>query len=129
MAERLTFLAVAVLAASFGGAVARAEALLVDPTRPPAASATATQPAGEAPSAGARLQSVLISPARTLAVIDGKSVPLGGRIGGATLVSVSETGVTLRRGAQLEILKLHPNVQRRSAGQFAEDEKEEGGQP
>ena len=126
MAERLMFLAVAVLAASFGSAVARAEALLVDPTRPPTVSATEGSGAS---SGGARLQSVLISPARTVAVIDGKTVPLGGRIGGATLVSVSETGVTLRRGEQLEILKLHPNVRRSSAGQFAEDEKDKGGQP
>jgi MSHA biogenesis protein MshK len=128
MAERLMFLAAAALAATFGSAAARAEALLVDPTRPPAVSTAATEVGGTS-SGGARLQSVLISPARTLAVIDGKTVPLGGRIGGATLVGVSETGVTLRRGEQLEILKLHPNVQRGPAGQFAEDEKDKGGQP
>lgn len=96
---------------------------LTDPTRPPAASAAPSPVTAEAgAAAGPRLQSVLISPDRKLAIIDGETVTLGGSVGDATLVQISETGVTLRRGAELTRLELYPAVVR-NAGQAADKDK------
>jgi MSHA biogenesis protein MshK len=111
MAQRLTAGTAALLlacGASSAGQAARAQAL-ADPMRPPqlsAAEASAESP--QAQPGASRLQSVLISPARRLAVIDGSVVALGGQVGGATLVAISETGVVLKKGDERETLKLHP---------------------
>jgi MSHA biogenesis protein MshK len=115
MAERLmrALAFLALLAA--GPALAQA---LTDPTRPPSAAAlpTVTDPQeGTGEAAAPRLQSVLISPDRKLAMIDGRTIPLGGTLGDATLVQITETQVTLRRGAELTTLQLYPGVVRRSA--------------
>ena len=81
---------------------------LVDPTRPPDAAPVP----GSAASAGAarpQLQSVLISNrpgGRRLAVIDGRSVRAGDKLGGAVVVSIGEASVVLRRGKTLETLRL-----------------------
>jgi MSHA biogenesis protein MshK len=102
-----------ILTAVAASAAAAAQAVLLDPTRPPA---PASAPEGTTP-AGAqsthRLQSVLISPQRKLAVIDGRTVALGGRIGDALVVAITETGVTLRRGEQTEMLPLNAGVQKK----------------
>ncbi len=82
--------------------------VLVDPTRP---SSAAGQPGAveEAP-AGTQLQSVLISSRRRLAVINGATVPLGGMVGEARLVKISETEVVLKKGEETEVLKLYPGI-------------------
>jgi MSHA biogenesis protein MshK len=102
----------------FATAAAGAQTRLADPTRPPTAAADGGEaaPGGATAKPSLRLQSVLISNTRKLAVIDGQTVPLGGEIGGATLTSVSETGVTLRRGTEIETLKLHPDVEKKQGG-------------
>jgi len=92
-------------------ATAQAQGLaqgLVDPTRPAWA---AGQPGAveEAP-AGTQLQSVLISSRRRLAVINGATVPLGGMVGEARLVKISETEVVLKKGEETEVLKLYPGI-------------------
>jgi MSHA biogenesis protein MshK len=101
MAERLIlFAASSVLA---GAALAQP---LADPTRPPAqgpAELRQTEPAFS------RLQSVLISAGRSVAVIDGRAVRLGERVGDATLVSIEPSEVTLQRGAARERLTLLPS--------------------
>ena len=80
---------------------------LTDPTRPP----TAPLPGGGASDEPtSQLQSILISPNRRLAVINGQTVALGGRVGDATLTQISETGVVLKRGDLLESLPLLPGV-------------------
>jgi len=79
---------------------------LVDPTRP----ATATGGAVEEAPAGTQLQSVLISSRRRLAVINGATVPLGGMVGEARLVKISETEVVLKKGEETEVLKLYPGI-------------------
>lgn len=116
MVERLTGARVlCVLTALAASPAAAAQATLPDPTRPPAASAdegTRTAPAREG-SPLHRLQSVLISPERKLAVIDGRTVLLGGRIDDATVVAITETGVTLRRGERTEVLPLNAGVQKK----------------
>lgn len=115
MAERLTaarlICALGALAAS---PAAAAQAGLLDPTRPPAAAAEdAAKSGAPAAKAAPRLQSVLISPERKIAVIDGRTVPLGGQIDDALVVGISETGVTLRRGEQTEVLSLDAGVQKK----------------
>jgi MSHA biogenesis protein MshK len=109
MAQGLTTHAAVLLAAlgaSSAGQAAHAQAL-ADPTRPPQAAGSG--PLLEAaPAERTRLQSVLLSPGRKLAVIDGQTVPLGGRVGEATVVEISPDQVVLRQGAELRTLKLHP---------------------
>lgn len=129
MAQPLDTLAAAGLALAFATFSAHAQGALVDPTRPQYL--PAPQAGGDGTGRQAmRVESVLISATRKLAVIDGMTVPLGGQVNGATLVSVTETGVTLRRGAELQKLKLHPNVERRDAGQSpAQRENKKGTAP
>ena len=107
-APRCVFLAGALLALA-PGVFAQA---LVDPTRPPDA---APVPASAASAGAARpqLQSVLISNrpgGRRLAVIDGRSVRAGDKVGGAVVVSIDEASVALRRGKTLETLRLYPKT-------------------
>ena len=103
MVERLIML-LAACAALAGPALGQP---LADPTRPPAPSTAS--PARNEP-ARQRLQSVLISPERRVAVIDGRAVPLGGRVGDALLVSIEPSEVTLQRGAARERLSLLPGA-------------------
>jgi len=112
MAQRLIAHGAALLlalGASSAGQAALAQTL-ADPMRPPQISAS-EQAMVEAPQGASRLQSVLISPARRLAVIDGSVVALGGQVGGATVVAISETGVVLRKGDERETLSFPPGVQ------------------
>lgn len=84
-----------------------------DPTRPPAL----LQAAGSAEvlATGPVLQSILISPTRKLAMIDGVAVGLNGKVGAQTLVKISETEVVLRQGRTNQILKLHPDFEKKPA--------------
>ena len=88
--------------------VAQAQAL-TDPMRPPAFDATAGTDAGP----GSRLQSTLLSHGRRLAIIDGQTVALGGKIGDATVVDITPTQVVLRRGSETEALQLLPGAEKR----------------
>jgi MSHA biogenesis protein MshK len=105
--NRLTNLAAMAASAllAIGGAQAQS---MSDPTRPPGAAAMQGGP-DEIP-AGRQLQSILFSGGRKLAIIDGASVPLGGTLGDARVVRITETEVTLKRGAETEVLKLYPGV-------------------
>ncbi|PHV31585.1 MSHA biogenesis protein MshK [Janthinobacterium sp. BJB312] len=96
------------LSLAWPGAQAQA---LDDPTRPPAA---LWAPASTAPAVAARpqLQSVLISTqpgGRRLAVIDGQTVRVGSKVGGAVVTEIRDTAVLLRRGKSLETFKLYPS--------------------
>lgn len=84
---------------------------LADPTQPPAGLAVQA-PAGAPVSAGApnQLQSVIISPKRKAAIINGVVVELGGKYGDALLTKVAEDEVVLRSGTSWEVLKLYPAV-------------------
>ncbi len=87
-------------------AVALAQAMN-DPTRPPAGYADAE--AGVA-GGGPVLQSVFISPTLRAAIISGEMVKLGGKLGSAKLVKVSESEVVLKDGEVSQVLKLYPGV-------------------
>lgn len=85
---------------------AGAETALPDPTRPSGQSAIApaAQEAGPAP----RLESTLISPQRRLAVIDGRMVRPGDRVGDARVLDIQPDRVTLRRADRTVHLRLLP---------------------
>lgn len=85
---------------------------LPDPTRPPLEAGTVANETG-APS-GPLLQSILISPHRKAAIIDGKTVLLGERFEGGVLVGIGEGEVTVRTGGELKTLRLFPGVIKRS---------------
>ena len=85
---------------------------LADPTRPPSASAQGGP--DDALPAGRQLQSVLLSGGRKIAVIDGNMVALGGMLGDARVVRITETEVVLKTGEETETLKLFPGVDKQA---------------
>jgi MSHA biogenesis protein MshK len=116
MAQRLivALCALAALAAGSSASQAALAQALADPMRPPATPAPSpAEGAADAEKAAARLQSVLISPARRVAVIDGRVVRLGERVGDARLVAISESQVVLQRANGRETLKLNPVVEKK----------------
>ena len=100
----------AALLCVLNASTATAQALR-DPTRPPPAE-SARGAAGRIEQSGWVLQSVLISPERRYAIINGEVVALGGSIAGAELVAVAEERVTLRTREGLRIVRLFPDVSR-----------------
>lgn len=84
-----------------------------DPTRPPNVNTEAAS-AEQGALAGPRLESVLIAPDRRIAVISGRAVSLGGKVGEARVVRISESEVVLQNGDQRETLKLFPQVEKKS---------------
>ena len=82
----------------------------VDPTRPPSPAAGA--PGGQKGAQGRILQSVLIAPGRSVAVVDGEMVRVGSRLGDAEVVKIDESGVVLRSSGRTETLKLLPDAKR-----------------
>jgi len=89
----------------------------LDPTTPPAGWLTpGADSAGAAvPGEGAlRLQSALVpAKGRPVAVISGKTVALGERIGGATLLRLSEHEAVLQGSDGVTHLYLTPDVEKR----------------
>jgi hypothetical protein len=83
-----------------------------DPMRPPGASAGPDNTAATVPSAG--LQAVVISPSRSLAVIDGAVVPLGTAVREGTLSGLSDSSaVVKKKGSERDVLLMHPNIDKR----------------
>lgn len=84
---------------------------LTDPTRPPASIAVPDAESNvEADKKAIGLQSVFISKNHRAAIIDGQMIALGGKLGEATLVEVSESCVVLKTPKGREILTLFPDV-------------------
>lgn len=87
---------------------------LQDPTRPPAASLLLPPDAAQAPAAPRQptLQSVLVGPGsgREVAVIDGRIVRRGERVGRAILADIRGDRVILREGRRTTELKLYPQA-------------------
>lgn len=106
----------AVSAGASGADGTPAAQLVADPTRPPPGYDAAPR-AGNAGrgSGGPMLQSILISPAGRSAMINGVVVKLGESYGDAVLVAVNESEVVLRRGAERQVLRLYPDVDKRAA--------------
>ncbi|HKQ26470.1 MAG TPA: hypothetical protein VJT81_18645 [Burkholderiales bacterium] len=94
--------------------LAAAQALR-DPTRPPVIFGRT----GEGGIVSRRdaewvLQSVLLSPERRYAIINGEVLSLGGSVAGAELIAIREGEVTLRAGGVLRTVRLFPDVDMRS---------------
>lgn len=81
-----------------------------DPTRPPDSISVARGELAASPAAGPVLQSVLISPARKMAIISGQAVKLNGKFGDSRVVHIAETEVILRNGKTEQRLKLFPDI-------------------
>ena len=93
--------------------VVSAQRLTVDPTRPPVGLGTGAAETEGDTGGGIRLQSVMISPTQSTAIINGVVVRLGDKFGDAVLVRVAESEVVLRSGGAQQVLKLHPGVEKR----------------
>ena len=94
---------------------------LRDPTRPPAANAKGVT--GSTGQSGWILQSVLISPERRYAIINGEVVAVGGSIAGAKLVAVAAERVTLRTPEGLRVVHLLPDVTKLDVAESAGTEQ------
>jgi MSHA biogenesis protein MshK len=94
-------------------AVALAENL-VDPTQPPGAAGGRSAATMPRPNGGPQLQSVLISPQRRVAVIDGETVRTGDLVGDARVTGIRETEVILRAGNEVRVLRMYPDVEKKS---------------
>lgn len=86
--------------------------VLPDPTRPPASifQTASGRGVGLKAEQSSGLRSIIISETRSAAIIDGKTVELGGRFGNATLVEVNAGSVVLQHGKNRRVLTLFPNV-------------------
>lgn len=96
------------LAGAMGSTAAQPQ-IMTDPTRPPVG-IFADVPDATAP--GNQLQSVMISPTRSAAIINGVVVELGAKYGDAVLTRVAEDEVVLGSGSSRQVLKLHPGVEK-----------------
>jgi MSHA biogenesis protein MshK len=102
-------------------ALAWPAAAIEDPTRPPAglrAGSGQRMGAGD----GLVLQSVIIAPGSRSAIISGEHVMLGGKIGNARLVKVSEGAVVLMIGSMQRRLELYPGVHKRHGAHEGREE-------
>ena len=75
---------------------------LPDPTRPHGASAGNLAPSG--------VQSILISPQRKVAVVYGRTVTVGDRVGDAVVMDIRPYEVILNRGGRESRLRLVPRM-------------------
>lgn len=110
MAARMMLLA---LAAWFAAPLAAAAAL-PDPTALPAAP---TASRGEGGNSAFVLTAIKRVGTRRIAVMGGQEISVGSRYQDAQVVRISESEVVLRRGGETTVLKLYPQVEKRSRGQ------------
>lgn len=95
--------------------VAQAQGL-PDPTRPPAAAIEVLSDAKGEPVPAASVQTIIQRQgARPAAVINGEYVELGGRVGDARVVRITDAAVTLRTDGSQEVLTLTPGIERTAA--------------
>jgi MSHA biogenesis protein MshK len=106
--------AMATLTVLAGSTIGHAQGL-PDPTRPPAMSESAGEQDASAASSGPVLQSVLISPSRRIATINGQVLKLGDKFGEARVTKITENEVVLRNGQEMQTLKLFPQVEKQTA--------------
>ena len=78
---------------------------LVDPTRPPQAPA----PSGDPLHQGVRVEAVLRSAERDLAIVNGKVVRAGDRIGGVQIEAILVDGIRYVRDGKVHVARLQPH--------------------
>lgn len=69
--------------------------VLVDPTRPPSQASTGSDPGAGAAEAGPRIRSIVISPRRRFAVVDGRRVEVGDVVGESEVTAIEPGGIRL----------------------------------
>lgn len=85
--------------------------VLPDPTRPPMEMGDGSSVAVQFPAPVAKgLLSVIISPSRCAAIIDGKTIKLGEKHDGAQLVEITARGVVLQGANGRRTMELFPGV-------------------
>ena len=77
---------------------------LADPTRPPQTSEASSRPAQES----VRVEAVLRSKERELAIVNGKIVRAGDRVGGVLIEEILVDGIRYVRDGQLHVARLQP---------------------
>lgn len=82
--------------------------IMTDPTKPPA---EIYAPPGVVVPEGNGLRTIIISPTRRAAIIDGQTVELGAKHGDVRLIEVSESGVVLEGSQGRQVLALFPGVE------------------
>lgn len=80
---------------------------LADPTRPATEPALVAAPVA---TTGPVLQSILISPTRRRAVINGRTYKIGDKVDGAVVADIQSYEVTLRQGQRETRLRLFPRL-------------------
>jgi len=124
MADRLMLMQAIATAAALTFSAGSSAQTLIDPTRPPLDLIAAAAGTAKGETGTPRLESILLSSTRKGAIVNGQYVPLGGSYGKATLIDVTATGVTLKTGRKLEVLKLYPPLAKPSAAFGAGEEPE-----
>ena len=109
MNKKTAILGVGMALLMAGLATAGAQTLR-DPTRPPGRSAARSESAPA--SGGFVLQSIVNSPQRKAAVINGKVVGPGESVDGFMLVGIAEGEAVLRNGSDVRRLRLYPSVKK-----------------
>lgn len=138
MASRLRLVLHLLLASALAGAVNSAcaqkaaksdQSAFADPTRPPAAmmvEVPSLNTKAVVPAAG--LQAVVLqNGTRKLAVINGETVPLGGKLGESTLIGLSESEAVLEGPNGKEIMHMTPGVEKKLNQKPAVNVKRSGG--
>jgi MSHA biogenesis protein MshK len=112
MPGRRAMRAVLLVAVMATGVLAAQAESLRDPTRPPISMGSGGPGGEKGVRPGWVLQSVLISPQRRFAIINGEIVAPGQSVGGAELVALAEGRATLRTADGLRTVDLFPDVVR-----------------
>ncbi|MCK4743425.1 MAG: hypothetical protein KAT25_06375 [Sulfuriflexus sp.] len=99
LSTRILVLALFFMASQF------AQAQLDDPTRP-ANIANVVSSSTDAVTSSWDLSSILVSPQRRVAIINGKTVKSGETLAGAKVVMINETSVKLKYRGEIILLKL-----------------------
>jgi hypothetical protein len=77
---------------------------LADPTRPPQAPSPSSDPSYE----GVRVEAVLRSADRDLAIVNGKIVRAGDRVAGVQIEAILADGIRYVRDGQVHVARLQP---------------------
>lgn len=109
----LPVIASLLLAGAVSLSYGQSDASLSDPTRPPLTLGEPLAPGSEGAPPSSELQTVIRRDGhKPTAVINGAIVELGGKVGDATLVKLSESEAVLQGPAGKEILSLTPGVKK-----------------
>jgi len=111
-------------------ATSSASSALADPTRPPAAMTASEGPSADvkAIATSSGFQAVVLRKrGGKLAVINGETISLGGKLGDARLVSLSETEAVLEGPNGKEVMQMTPGIEKKMKRKQKISAKRRGG--